>query len=47
MGRSSREKYILIVDDNPDMQLILKTLVDMTGWKSAVANNGKRLLLTS
>lgn len=38
------EKKVLIVDDDPDIQLLLKTILEKEGWETASAENGQRCL---
>jgi twitching motility two-component system response regulator PilH len=40
----SEDRHILIVDDDPDAQVILKKLLDIMGWKAAIVCNGAEAL---
>ncbi len=37
-------KYVLVVDDDPTMQLILQGMVEQAGYKAAIAENGEKAL---
>ena len=35
------EKRILVVDDNPDICLVIKKILNKAGYKAYIAKNGK------
>ena len=37
-------KYILVVDDDPTMQLVLQGMIEKTGFKPVIAENGEKAL---
>lgn len=38
------EKYILVVDDDPTMQLLLQGMIEKAGFKPVIAENGQKAL---
>lgn len=40
----SDEKYILVVDDDPTMQMVLQGMIEKAGFKPVIAENGERAL---
>lgn len=44
MAQANRKKSILIVEDEPELAEIYTTLLTQSGYKTAVAHNGKEAL---
>ncbi|MGH1398900.1 MAG: response regulator [Alphaproteobacteria bacterium] len=44
MPNSASQKYILVVDDDPTMQLILQGMIEKAGFKPVIAENGEKAI---
>ncbi|MFK7839400.1 MAG: response regulator [Bdellovibrionales bacterium] len=44
MNGSQDGKYILVVDDDPTMQLVLQGMIEKAGFKPVIAENGEKAI---
>lgn len=44
MSDISENKYILVVDDDPTMQMVLQGMIEKAGFKPVIAENGEKAL---